>query len=608
MSFRIFTLQLFGKLKPVEKIETERARLEKNYQAFLEAEKSEKLKKFQELESWVTSDGFRRRKQEIEAQVFKGSEEYNQLKELETLKKSAAIRRYFTVSGSAELKRFEAIHASEKLKEYYALKEFTENGEFTNLKREAEGQRFSGSAEEKRLHEFEQLQKNKALKAFLALQHSAELKKHEQFAASEKLRRFLELKNTAVHEKPLRKEFEQLKRDPEIKSYFRFENSRELKYYHEMKGNHLPERFGELQQETSSEAFGRRVAFLKDKKKFEKSEAWQKYLRYKTLLADADLKFYLKYKNSALYRNYLDVKDSFQLQRYNELLQLTASEAFLKRKAYLEDSKKWEKSEEYASLQNYQQLKKDPQVELYYKYCKSSEFDFLKTWEVTFFDGFQGSKTDDGKWIANTYWADRLLGEPFSQPGDLQGYSGGKNTVVRNGNLTIEVRREKRMGKRWQLPAGLVPTEFAYSSDTLSTAKSFSQREGIFEAKIRFAPVKEVVSSCHLLGEKVSPQVTLLEMGAKNRAGIHSFNNGQAAFSGVDLSGLKSDRFYIFRLEWEGSQLRWKINDCLVHEQTVAGFDEPAHLNLTSLVVKEVPSSKLPAAFEVAWIKCYRKS
>ncbi len=57
--------------------------------------------------------------------------------------------------------------------------------------------------------------------------------------------------------------------------------------------------------------------------------------------------------------------------------------------------------------------------------------------------------------------------------------------------------------------SGLFLLTFDFTSDTLSTVNAFWQKDGLIEAKIRFAPVKEVVSSFHLLGEKVSPQITL---------------------------------------------------------------------------------------------------
>jgi len=164
------------------------------------------------------------------------------------------------------------------------------------------------------------------------------------------------------------------------------------------------------------------------------------------------------------------------------------------------------------------------------------------------------------------------------------------------------------MGRQWLPSAGFIPAEFGFTSDILSTFQSFWQKEGIFEAKIKFLPVEEVVSSIHLLGKEPGTQVTLLEMGPECRSGVLSFNGYQKPlFSGVDLKNLKKGRFYIFRVEWEGHHFVWKINDQVVHEEVVSKLNDPMHLNLTSLVVKQVPVSKLPVTFEMDWVRCYRK-
>ena len=62
MSFKLFTLQTFGKLKATDKIETERKSLYSDYQEFLAVEKSGELKNYLERESWLSSDEFNEQK------------------------------------------------------------------------------------------------------------------------------------------------------------------------------------------------------------------------------------------------------------------------------------------------------------------------------------------------------------------------------------------------------------------------------------------------------------------------------------------------------------------------------------------------------------------
>jgi hypothetical protein len=608
MSFKIFTLQLTGKLKDTGKIEAQRAALEKNYKAFLEAEGSARLEEYRELETWVNSGAMQISKKELESQVFKGSQEHNQLIEFEALKKAKAIRNYFKVEGSQDLSRFKKIKDSAKLQEYYELKDYVEGGHFQQEKREIMANKYAGSVEERHINDLTRLKKDKAFRDYLSLLNSSALDRHRKFSESAKLRRFLELKNMPAKEKEARKEFKQLKNDPEIKAYFRLENSKTLKNYREISGSHIPEHYQELLKETEASEFRKKVAYLQDKKKLEKSEAWGKFVKFKNLGGDPDIRFYLKFEKSPLYINYLDTKESFALQRYNELLAITISPEFLKRKAWLEDAKKWEKSEEYVKHQRYLELKKDPQVVLYYKYVNSREFDFFRTWEISFADDFESKSLDAEKWTPNSLWADRLLGDNFSQPGDLQAYTGGKNCTLSHSKLHINIKKEKFRSKHWQPAVGFVPADYNYSSDTLSTIKSFWQDGGIFEAKIFFNPVKEVVSTCNLQGEKNSPMISLVEMGPKPRLGVLMMNGkAKPDFSGIELNHLKTNKFYIFSLEWDRSQLIWKINNAVVHQMSFPGLDGPAHLNFTSLVIDEISPSKLPVSFEIDWVKCFRK-
>jgi hypothetical protein len=608
MSFKILSLQLTGKIKDTEKVELKRKSQLELYYAFRMAEESVELKEYRELETWMNSGDYERKKKEIEALVFRGSQEYNQLKEFESLRKNKSLKKFFALDSSEELWRFRKIEGSEILKTFWEHKDYVVDGQFLQEKKEIESHKFEGSAEQGHLKELAQIQKSKAWKAYQQLDQSPELNNYLKFRDSDPLRRYSELKNAPDKDISARKEFKKLKNDPSIKAWFKLENSQALKYYHEMAGSHLLARVEELVKMTEAETFKQRVSDLKDKAKLGKSDPWKKYLKFKELASNEDIRFFQKFEKSALYKNYLDTQDSYPLKRFHELKDLTASAGFQKRKAYLEDKKKWEKTEEFARQQHFMELKKHPSVDLYFKYCHSHEFDFLKKWEISFEDHFEGKSLDSGKWTPNSLWADRLVGSCFSQVSDLQCYTGGKNSSAVQSTLSIQVKKEKAEGKRWVPGQGFMSESFDYTSDMLSTIHSFWQKEGIFEAKIHFNPVRQVVQSCHLLGEGVSPQITLVEAGPRSRCGIITFQDGKKPeFTGIDLKNLRKDRYYIFTLEWENNNFTWKINGQTVFMTQDSRLKEQLHLNFTSLVVSEVDPSGLPVTFKVDWVRCYRK-
>jgi hypothetical protein len=607
MSFKLFTLQFLGKIKPVEKVESQRKSLLIDYNEFMQVDKSEELVQFLKLEKQLNSEDFKKRKAELQALQFKNSKEYNLLQEYETLKKKKSIKKYFEAANSNDLKQFEAIKNSEKLKEYETLSEYVKEGEFQKQKREIEIQKYKGSVEEQHLIDLHKLEKSDGIKAYLMLHNSQQIERHRKTGDSDKIKKYLDLKNTPDKDKQQQKEFNALRKDSEIKHYFKFEQSNRLKLYRETVDSHELKKYEDLKAFVSDAAFKKRVEYLKDKKKFEKSEAHKKLRRYKEISGDTDIKFFLKYEKSAIHKNYLDVKDSFDLKRYLELEEIVSSKEFKERKAYLEDKNKWEKTEEYANEKKYLELKNKPHLVKYFKYKGSNAFSFFNEWEVTFTEDFTSARLDTERWALMPLWAEKMLGRNYALPGDMHVYTLGQN-IKTGGKLSIETRKEKAEGLVWKMPAGFIPQSFEYTSGLISTAKSFWQNDGIFEAKIKFNPVKEVVSSCVLQGENNAERVYLLEMGAKNRLGVaRTGKDGKQELEGIDVSNLNKNKWYIFTLEKSHGNFTWKINETEVHKMEHNGINFPLHINLMTLVLDPISSSKLPVEFQTEWVRCYKR-
>ncbi len=565
MSFKIFTLQLLGKIKPVETIEKNRKTIADDFAEFQRVESSDELKLYLELEKEVNSAEFKKKKAEIDALHFKGSHEFNLLKEINSLEKKRSIRDFLKVEGSSELTRFQKLKDAEKTAEYNDLKKYVNDGRFAKDKKEILAQVYKGSPEEKQAREFHKLEKSKQIRVWNELQNPARLKEEE----------------SAKH-------------------------SKKLKIFNETKNSPLLKRFLELKELVNSDSFKKRVAFLQDNTKFENSEANRKFKRLKQLENDPDISFFNGFEKSKLYKNYLAVINSSALKRYRELKQTTTSAEFAERKKYLEDPKKWEKTEEFKRQQQYLEMKKLPHLVRYFKNKGTTVFDFVRNWEVVFEDNFNAAKPDTDKWSFTSLAADKMLGDNFALAGDLHHFTVGKNLKT-GGKLAIEVRKEKTTGKLWQMPSGFVQATLDYTSGLISSWKSFSADDGIFEAKIRFNPVRQVVSSVYLAGETDQPRVSLLEMGAKNRLGFISLKNAKAEVEGLDISNLNSNKWYIFSVEKNGSQFTWKINETVVFSGQSSELNKKLHLNASSIVVDEIPASQIPATFEIEWVKCWRR-
>ena len=253
-------------------------------------------------------------------------------------------------------------------------------------------------------------------------------------------------------------------------------------------------------------------------------------------------------------------------------------------------------------------MKKLPHLVKYFKNKGTTVFNFLNEWKVVFEDEFKNSALDSDKWAAKGYLAEKLLGDNYSLDGDNHIFTDGKNLKI-NGSLKIEVRKEKAAGKVWKMPAGFIPAELDYTSGIISSWKSFWMEDGIIEAKIRFNPAEQIVSSFYMAGEKEMPRVNLLEMGAKNRLGILNINSlGKANVNGMDISNLKKGKWYIFTIVKQGSSFTWKINESEILTLQSSEMNNKLHINASSIVVNDVPGSQLPVDFEIGWVKCYQRN
>ncbi len=601
MSAKMFFLSTFGGIKNTSKYEAEQEKLENDYQEFVTVQKSDELKSFLELEGFIKSESFLKTKKELTELRFKGSPEEAQLKEYDKLHKNKKLAKYYLTSGSSELKKYYAIKESEKLKQYNELKSFMEDGSFKSEKEKYAKELFKGSSEEAKTKELQKLQKNKKLKDFFALKDSNELEALNKFEGSDLNKKGAELEKKGQLNKDEKKELKQLKSDSNYIKNVKFKKSKAYRNYTEISKTDLPVKHEKLSSEVNSEAFKNRVAYLKDKQKFEKTEVFNKSQEYKKLATSDDIRFYFKYPKSSAYKNYQNLDQSEIRKRYEELKTTVESEEYLKRKAYLEDDKKWEKTDEYQKEQLYIEMMKRPHLVKYMSYVDTNLLDFYKDWEIVFEDRFKDHQLDKSKWQTLSPWAEKTVGRNFSHTGDLQGFTDGENIKMKHGNLQIHVYNERTKSLVWNAPTGFNEEELHYSSGLVSTGHNFQAEYGIVEAKIKYEPLKELVDVVYLGNENETGRVNLLEAGAVNRVGLINGNTEESE----SINGLSKNKFYIFRLEWEKGKLTWKINGKEVFETKSNVPEAPLHINLASLVIKK--TNKLPHRFTVDWIRFYQK-
>ena len=319
---------------------------------------------------------------------------------------------------------------------------------------------------------------------------------------------------------------------------------------------------------------------------------------------------YLKYKNSTEFdkeKEYQKLQktknihdDSQRLKRYNELKEYIVSEEFKKRKNYLLDKKRFERTEMFKELREYNMLKKDKEIIWYFKTKDSNKYDILKTRELTFSDEFDGDKLDTSKWIPNYYWGEKLLHDRYSVEHDLQAYTEKENFEIRNSVLKIITRRQKTIGKVWINDKGFAMKELDYTSGIICSGANFRQKYGIFQAKIKLGNTN-AKSAFWMLADKITPHIDVCKT-----------SNGKIWFDLFPLKGdgvktsLKSkyaSDFYIFTLEWTVDKLIWKINNTEVFTQTSNIPQDPMYILLSGGLDKPINET---TSMEIDWIRVYQ--
>ena len=125
-----------------------------------------------------------------------------------------------------------------------------------------------------------------------------------------------------------------------------------------------------------------------------------KVKEYQSLEASDEIKFYKRFEHTALYKNYLQVKDSKDLKRLEELRVQTSAEAFKQKVNYLKDKNRYKTTEEFKLEDEFNRLKNSVMMHDYQKLKNARELQFFSQWDIAFEDNFKDGKFLD-KALAN---------------------------------------------------------------------------------------------------------------------------------------------------------------------------------------------------------------
>ncbi|MFO7828413.1 MAG: family 16 glycosylhydrolase [Bacteroidales bacterium] len=599
--------------------ENEKA-LKKEYDEFLAYKKSEELARFKELEAFVTSPDFSSIKKEINAQKYPGSEPSQKEKKYKQQKKSKKLKTYYQVKDSKELKDFESFSTSEMLANYEALKQFFESDEFAEFKKSFEQQKKDqAQAIKDKINRYKTLKKK--YNWFFKLKDSNQLAQFKSFDGSKEHNDFIELKNyvesldlNSLNKKENPEEFaksseyKKLAKSGKIKKYFKFKASDKYKNYLELDGSNEIEEFLELQKEVNSPEFKSHIEEVKNLK-FENTEEYKKFQEYKRLKKSPEIKQFYKFKDSDKLATYKELESSQEIADFEDLERYIQSDEFAGEKKYLNTKDKFKLSDEYKQQQEYLELKNSDKIKWYFKLEKSSKFDEINHWELTFEDDFDSNQLDSEKWQTGYFWGKTILEADYVQANERQFFT-DNNIETDQSNLKIVTKQQKIEGRVWHPVTGFYPKEFDYTSGLINTAQFFRQKYGLFKAKIKVDHSYPVHHAFWLRGEKITPEIDIFKYGRKSNSKLEIANywseqntikKNQSAVSGLDFS----KDYFIYSIEWNENKIIWKINNFVVHEQAKGVPEEPMYILLSSGITED-GEPKLPCNMLVDWIRVYK--
>jgi hypothetical protein len=358
------------------------------------------------------------------------------------------------------------------------------------------------------------------------------------------------------------------------------------------------------------------------------SEDFKRYLSLKTYVESPDYtadleqikrltyrdsKEYLMEKRYRELKKYKEVKafikkgednDSSILSEFINLHDEVRSSAFKQRVVYLKNKKKHKQSNPYRCRQEYRQRKRSSMIKQYLRLHKkyAATFQELERWKIVFEDNFYEDKLAP-HWSAKPFWSTRQLSESYVQNFEQHGLR-DQNVRLQGSVLTIITHETPHAGLAWDEKYGFLPAHFNYASGIINTAGSFQTKpkHGKIEIRLRVPAVTNTYHACWLNCGKKTPAISIFNFcNNKYETGIYQDEYDDKTCRYIKLI---PTRFYVVQLEWNEDYFTWRINGKKIAQKPNT-VNIPLFLNITSGIVGQVRAAKLPAHFDLDWVKIY---
>lgn len=389
------------------------------------------------------------------------------------------------------------------------------------------------------------------------------------------------------------KSYKKLLKSYKLKAYYLIRDSQELRGYLKVKESSVYDEYAKLHVIVKASGFDKKLRP-------------EEYVAYKNILKDPRIKALIRFEKNRKFRYYSEIKQSHLPQEFERLSAFIQSDDFKKNREYLLNKNRYQTTDDYKLLCEFQNLKKRSDIIKYFSLCSDVSFRNMCKWDLIFYDDFNQGKLDNNRWITRYYAGERFLDDTYAVGKDVQLFT-NENVSFTNSTAVLNFKKEPIIGKYWDCALGIREKKFAYTSGMLSSAIHYRQCFGKFEAKIKLS--RSSVKQCFWMrGDTDMPHVQIMENAADGlKMGTICTSCGKPFNNIQPLKDLKlTNDYYIFTLEWTREKMTWMINDTVVKEIHENIPDIPMYVIL-SLGTNETPADKsVPAAMEIDWVRFYK--
>lgn len=459
------------------------------------------------------------------------------------------------------------------------------------------------------------------------------------------------------------KEFHSLQKSRDIVLYFKTIAWNDLKRFKDMDGSDKIKEFEALEKFILSSEF-------KQKEKmrpvtFKDTDEYRKFLEYKALKADPEIKSFLKASGKE------EIKKSKTILRYEELDTLIKSSAFHAKKNM--NPITFKDTEEYKKLLEYKRLKKSLEIKEYYKFKSSKEYAnylntegstrlarFIEVKEYVATAEFKAKKEyliDKKRYEKTEMFKEAREYEKLNKSAEIIWYFKVKDSsrfnILKSREMTFneEFDGEKLDTKKWLTNyywgEKLLKDRYSVESDlqAYTEKENFEVRNSILKINTKpqkvtgkvwvagqgfstkeFSYTSGLINSGNSFRQKYgvfTAKIKLGDPGAKHafwmladkitpHIDICRTSNGKVWFDFFSANGNKvktkigsrySNDFFIYTLEWTSDKLVWKINNTVVFSQTSDVPQVPMYVLLAGGLDKPINGM---TSMEIDWVRVYK--